>query len=45
MLQATVDHLITYVIPAGRDYSDAEAALSAAFAAANHDQTKCQTEC
>jgi hypothetical protein len=45
MLKPTVDHLIAYVIPASRDYNDAEGALSAAYAAANCDQTKCQDEC
>ena len=44
-LQTTVDHLITNVISAARDYNDAEMALSAAFAAANNDQSKCQAEC
>ena len=45
MLKTTVNHLISNVIPAARDYDDAETALSAAFAAANCDQTKCQAEC
>jgi hypothetical protein len=45
MLKAIVDHLIAYVIPAARDYNDAEVALSAAFAAAKYDQTKCQADC
>jgi hypothetical protein len=45
MLKPTVDHLIAYVIPAARDYNDAEVALSAAFAAAKYDQTKCQADC
>ena len=45
MLKPTVDHLIANVIPAARDYYDAETALSAAFATANNDQTKCQAEC
>jgi hypothetical protein len=45
MLKATVDHLIANVIPAARDYDNAETTLSAAFAAANCDPAKCQTEC
>jgi hypothetical protein len=34
MLKATVDHLIATVLPAARDYNEAEQGLSAAFAAA-----------
>lgn len=45
MLKPIVDHLMANVIPAGRDYGDAEAALSAAFAAVNEDQSKCHAEC
>jgi hypothetical protein len=45
VLKPTVDHLIGKVIPAARDYNDAEMALTAAFAAADNDQSKCQTEC
>ena len=45
MLKSTVDHLIANVIPAARDYNDAEEALTATFAAANGDQSKCQVEC
>ena len=45
MLKPTVQHLTTRVIPAARDYNDAEMALTAALAAANGDQTKCHAEC
>jgi hypothetical protein len=45
MLKATVDHLIANVLPAARDYNEAEQALSNAFAAGNYDQTKCQADC
>jgi hypothetical protein len=45
MLKPTVDHLIANVIPAARDYNDAEVALTAALSAANGDQSKCQAEC
>jgi hypothetical protein len=43
-LNRTCHHLITNVIPAARDYHDAEKALSVAFTIANRDPSKCQTE-
>jgi hypothetical protein len=45
MLKPTVDHLITNIVPAARDYNDAETALTAALVATNGDQSKCQAEC
>jgi hypothetical protein len=45
MLKSVANHLIVNVIPAARDYGDAEAMLSAAFAAVNEDQSKCHGEC
>jgi hypothetical protein len=45
MLQPTVDHFIANVIPAARDYNDAEVALTAALAVVNGDQAKCHVEC
>jgi hypothetical protein len=39
-----VDHLIQNVLPAARDYEDAENRLSEAFRAANEDQSKCNSE-
>jgi hypothetical protein len=45
LLKSTVDHLISNVIPAARDYDDAEKALSSAFSAARCEQGTCKTEC
>jgi hypothetical protein len=45
MLKSTVNHLIANGLPAARDYNEAEQGLSAAFEAANYDQTKCQADC
>jgi hypothetical protein len=44
-LELTVNHLLGYVIPAARDYYDAEMALTKAFAATNYDKSQCRTEC